>query len=188
MTNSDSSAPQEREQVSFLVFSASLRADSLNSRLARLAATTIEATGGIVDSTSMPDFDTPVVRRRCAGHGRFPARRRPTPGMHPDQRRLRDQLPRIQRLDAGIAEEHDRLGISVQLAALQRDGAPRTSRTTFGLSTPSRTSRATRASNSSVRPWRDRPRRRHEMTRAHASSAISAGRAELRSSGLASAR
>jgi chromate reductase len=54
------SAPSgfEREQVRFLVFSASLRSDSLNSRLARLAATTIEANGGIVDSTSMPDFDT----------------------------------------------------------------------------------------------------------------------------------
>jgi chromate reductase len=55
----DPSTPQAREPVRFLVFSASLRADSLNSRLASLAATTIEANGGIVDSTSMPDFDTP---------------------------------------------------------------------------------------------------------------------------------
>jgi chromate reductase, NAD(P)H dehydrogenase (quinone) len=58
MAVSDSSTP-EREPVRFLVFSASLRADSLNSRLARLAASTIEANGGIVDSASMPDFDTP---------------------------------------------------------------------------------------------------------------------------------
>lgn len=56
---SDSHTPQEREAVRFLVFSASLRADSLNSRLARLAASTIEANGGIVDSTSMPALDTP---------------------------------------------------------------------------------------------------------------------------------
>ena len=59
MVASHSPAPQEREQISFLVFSASLRSDSLNSRLARLAAATIEANGGIVDPTSMPDFDTP---------------------------------------------------------------------------------------------------------------------------------
>ena len=59
MTVADTSARTSREQVSFLVFSASLRADSLNSRLARLAAITIEANGGIVDPTSMPDFDTP---------------------------------------------------------------------------------------------------------------------------------
>ena len=59
MTVPDTSARTSREQVSFLVFSASLRADSLNSRLARLAAITIEANGGIVDPTSMPDFDTP---------------------------------------------------------------------------------------------------------------------------------
>lgn len=55
----DPSTPQAREPVRFLVFSASLRADSLNSRLASLAATTIEANGGTVDSSSMPDFDTP---------------------------------------------------------------------------------------------------------------------------------
>jgi len=59
VTVPDTSARTSREQVSFLVFSASLRADSLNSRLARLAAITIEANGGIVDPTSMPGFDTP---------------------------------------------------------------------------------------------------------------------------------
>lgn len=48
-----------RETVHFLVFSASLRADSLNSRLARLAAATIEAEGGNVDLASMVEFDTP---------------------------------------------------------------------------------------------------------------------------------
>ncbi|MGH3024026.1 MAG: NADPH-dependent FMN reductase [Gaiellaceae bacterium] len=45
--------------MTYLVFSASLRADSLNTRLARLAALTIEANGGTVDLASMRDFDVP---------------------------------------------------------------------------------------------------------------------------------
>jgi chromate reductase len=48
-----------REPVRYLVFSASLRADSLNTRLARLAAVTIEANGGEVDIASMREFDSP---------------------------------------------------------------------------------------------------------------------------------
>jgi NAD(P)H-dependent FMN reductase len=68
----DLSSPQEREPVRFLVFSASLRADSLNSRLARLAATTIEANGGIVDSTSMRDFDTPSYDADVQNSDGFP--------------------------------------------------------------------------------------------------------------------
>ena len=50
---------QAREPVRFLVFSASLRAGSLNSRLAELAVATIEANGGAVDRASMRDFDCP---------------------------------------------------------------------------------------------------------------------------------
>ena len=52
-------ATPPRELVRFLVFSASLRASSLNTRLARLAASTIERHGGIVDLASMADFDVP---------------------------------------------------------------------------------------------------------------------------------
>jgi chromate reductase, NAD(P)H dehydrogenase (quinone) len=48
-----------REPVRFLVFSASLREQSLNTRLAALAATCIEARGGTVDLASMRDFDAP---------------------------------------------------------------------------------------------------------------------------------
>jgi NAD(P)H-dependent FMN reductase len=48
-----------REPVRYLVFSASLRAGSLNTQLASLAATTIEANGGDVDRASMSDFDAP---------------------------------------------------------------------------------------------------------------------------------
>ena len=48
-----------RETVRFLVFAASLRAESLNSQLARLAAVTIEANEGEVDLASMHEFDAP---------------------------------------------------------------------------------------------------------------------------------
>ena len=50
---------QPRRPVSFLVLSAALRADSLNNRLARLAAQVIERQGGSVDHASMHAFDVP---------------------------------------------------------------------------------------------------------------------------------
>jgi chromate reductase, NAD(P)H dehydrogenase (quinone) len=62
-----------REPVRCLVFAASLRGDSLNSRLAGLAAKTIEANGGIVDSTSMPDFDTPSYNGDVQDSEGFPS-------------------------------------------------------------------------------------------------------------------
>ncbi len=52
------SAPS-REPVRFLAFSASLRADSLNTRLARLAVRVIEEHGGTVDFATMAEFDGP---------------------------------------------------------------------------------------------------------------------------------
>ena len=48
-----------REAVRFLLFSASLRAGSLNTRLANLARKLIEANGGAVDAASMSEFDCP---------------------------------------------------------------------------------------------------------------------------------
>ena len=45
--------------VHFLVFSASLREGSLNTELARLAARTIAARGGVVDWATMAEFDAP---------------------------------------------------------------------------------------------------------------------------------
>jgi chromate reductase, NAD(P)H dehydrogenase (quinone) len=48
-----------REEIRFLVFSASLRTGSLNTHLARIAARTIEQHGGIADLASMEDFDCP---------------------------------------------------------------------------------------------------------------------------------
>ena len=49
----------ERETVRFLVFGASLRADSLNVRLAATAAEVIGAHGGTVDGAKMAEFDAP---------------------------------------------------------------------------------------------------------------------------------
>lgn len=46
-----------REPVRLLVFSASLRQDSYNTQLARLAVRLIEELGGGVDAASMADFD-----------------------------------------------------------------------------------------------------------------------------------
>lgn len=48
-----------REPVRLLVFSASLRAESLNTRLARLAVRVIEEHGGTVDEATMVAFDGP---------------------------------------------------------------------------------------------------------------------------------
>jgi chromate reductase, NAD(P)H dehydrogenase (quinone) len=61
-----------RESVQFLVFSGSLRADSLNTRLARLAASTIEANGGAVDLRSMSDFEAPSFNADAQDRDGFP--------------------------------------------------------------------------------------------------------------------
>jgi NAD(P)H-dependent FMN reductase len=62
-----------REPVRFLVFSASQRAESLNARLARLAARTIEQHGGTVDLASMAAFDVPSYDQDVLDHDGFPA-------------------------------------------------------------------------------------------------------------------
>jgi len=49
----------EREAVRVLVFSASLRAESLNTRLVNLARGVIENHGGTVDLATMKEFDCP---------------------------------------------------------------------------------------------------------------------------------
>lgn len=51
--------PLARAPTSVLVFSASLRSGSLNTRLAALAADVIEANGGDVDRATMGEFDCP---------------------------------------------------------------------------------------------------------------------------------
>ena len=64
---------QAREPVSFLVFSASLRGGSLNTRLAELAAGAIERKGGTVDFASMAQFDCPSYNADVQRDEGFPA-------------------------------------------------------------------------------------------------------------------
>src|SRR5690242_535838 len=78
----DSVSSVTREPVRFLVFSASLRAESLNSRLARLAARTIEEHGGTVDLATMKDFDSPSYDQDIQDTEGF------APGAQEFQRRL----------------------------------------------------------------------------------------------------
>lgn len=51
----------KQEPLHILVFSASLRNDSLNTNLARIAASVIKKNGGIVDFASMREFDCPSM-------------------------------------------------------------------------------------------------------------------------------
>jgi len=50
---------QQNKPLRFLIFSASLRNDSLNTRLAKLAVLAIEKNGGTVDFANMSAFDCP---------------------------------------------------------------------------------------------------------------------------------
>jgi chromate reductase, NAD(P)H dehydrogenase (quinone) len=59
---------KKREPVRFLVFSASLRANSLNTQLAKLAAGVIEKHGGKVDFASMGEFDAPSFNQDLEGN------------------------------------------------------------------------------------------------------------------------
>jgi chromate reductase, NAD(P)H dehydrogenase (quinone) len=49
----------DQDPLRFLIFSASLRTDSLNTRLARLAVRTVEKRKAIVDFAEMKEFDCP---------------------------------------------------------------------------------------------------------------------------------
>jgi hypothetical protein len=71
-----------REPIRFLVFSASLRRGSLNTTLAGLAATAIEANGGGVTVASMRDFDCPSYDLDVQNEEGFP------PGAEEFRRRL----------------------------------------------------------------------------------------------------
>lgn len=61
-----------RSRVRILIFSASLRNDSLNTRLAELARHVIERNGGIVDYATMSDFDTVSYNQDIESRGEFP--------------------------------------------------------------------------------------------------------------------
>jgi NAD(P)H-dependent FMN reductase len=74
--------PPSREQIGFLVFSASLREGSLNGRLAALAAAAIQANGGDVDMAAMAEFDCPSYNLDVQERDGFP------PGAREFERRL----------------------------------------------------------------------------------------------------
>ena len=75
-------AARPLEPVRFLVFSASLRRGSLNTRLVELAAAAIEAGGGDVDVAAMRDFDAPSYDQDVQREEGFP------PGAEEFRRRL----------------------------------------------------------------------------------------------------
>jgi chromate reductase len=50
---------RQSEPLRLLIFSVSLRTESLNTRLAKLASTIVEKQGGIVDYADMKEFDCP---------------------------------------------------------------------------------------------------------------------------------
>lgn len=62
-----------RGAVRLLVFSASLRAGSLNTRLADLAASLIAERGGIVDAATMAEFDGPSFNQDVQERSGLPA-------------------------------------------------------------------------------------------------------------------
>ncbi|MEO8192764.1 MAG: NAD(P)H-dependent oxidoreductase [Gemmatimonadales bacterium] len=58
--------------VRFLIFGASLRADSLNAKLASLAADVVRQKGGVVDLASMTEFDCPSYDQDVEAAGTLP--------------------------------------------------------------------------------------------------------------------
>ena len=62
---------REREPLRFLVFSASLRNDSLNTRLVALAASVIEKNGSKVSLATMSEFDCPSYNQDVEMKGAF---------------------------------------------------------------------------------------------------------------------
>jgi NAD(P)H-dependent FMN reductase len=81
-SQADSNPARPREPVRYLVFSGSLRASSLNTHLAMLAAQCIERHGGIVDMASMTEFDSPSYDQDIQDTDGFP------PGAESFYRRL----------------------------------------------------------------------------------------------------
>ncbi|HMD88812.1 MAG TPA: NAD(P)H-dependent oxidoreductase [Anaerolineaceae bacterium] len=72
ITSYNPNLPSPPESIRFLVFSASLRGESLNTRLAGLAARTVEKNGGKVDMASMEDFDCPSYNQDSEVRQGFP--------------------------------------------------------------------------------------------------------------------
>lgn len=64
---------QHKEPISFLIFSASLRNGSLNTKLAKLAELVISKNGGKADFASMSEFDCPSYNQDLEPGGTLPA-------------------------------------------------------------------------------------------------------------------
>jgi NAD(P)H-dependent FMN reductase len=62
-----------REPLHILIFSASLRAESLNTRLVNLAVKFLEQHGATVDLANMHDFDCPSFNQELEKQGTIPA-------------------------------------------------------------------------------------------------------------------
>src|SRR5437773_7546801 len=60
------------QPISFLVFSASMQKNSLNTKLAKLAAAVIEKNGGKVDFANMSEFDCPSFNQDLELKGNIP--------------------------------------------------------------------------------------------------------------------
>lgn len=70
---SDQQTISQQEPIRILVFSASLRKESLNTTLAKLAASVIEKNGGIVDFAAMSEFDCPSFNQDLEANNFHPA-------------------------------------------------------------------------------------------------------------------
>ena len=73
MTRPDLRAQSEKGIVRVLLFSASLRADSLNTRLATLAHSVLQRAGAKVELAAMRDFDGPSYNHDVESRDGFPA-------------------------------------------------------------------------------------------------------------------
>ena len=107
-------------KLKVLVFAASLRAESLNRKLAALAARIAEQNGATVDLASMRDFDVPSTTATSRASKGIPA------GAEELRRRLLENdafivsSPEYNALDAGMFEEPDRLDLALPPAAVRR--------------------------------------------------------------------
>ncbi len=64
---------KQQEPIRFLIFSASLRNDSLNTQLAKLAASVIEKNNGVVDFANMSEFDCPSFNQDLEANNFHPS-------------------------------------------------------------------------------------------------------------------
>jgi len=71
--NAEIHRPNESRPIKFLIFSASLRAESLNSQLVRLAERIIKEQGAVVDLANMKDFDCPSYNQDVEASEGYPA-------------------------------------------------------------------------------------------------------------------